>query len=142
MIYLDRVNLVRRAEQVALGAMAFLAGADKFANLLVDWSKYLSPSVARLLPVSAAAFMDVVGVIEMAVGIAILTKWTKLGAYVASAWLTLIAITLAAGGFFDIAVRDVIIAVSAFSLGQLTEAAEEAGGHERAQAPARPAFTD
>jgi hypothetical protein len=48
--------------------------------------------------------MHVAGVIEMIVGLAILTKWTRVGAYVASAWLVLIAINLVSTGmFFDIA---------------------------------------
>jgi len=38
-------------------------------------------------------FMLVVGVIEMCVGLMIITKWTKLGAYIASIWLVLIALT-------------------------------------------------
>jgi hypothetical protein len=140
MSLLDRIDSVRRTEQVTLGAMAFLAGADKFTNLFVEWTKYLSPSVVKLLPVSPTAFMDAVGVIEMGVGIAILTKWPKLGGYIACGWLAAVAINLAVGGFFDIAVRDLVIAVSAFALARLTGASEEAAGRERAQA--RPAFTD
>ena len=44
----------------------------------------------------------------------------SLGARVASAWLLLVAGKLALGGHFDIAVRDVILAVAAFSLAQLS----------------------
>ena len=66
--------------------------------------------------------MHIVGVIEMIVGLAILTKWTRLGAYVASVWLVLIAINLVSTGmFFDIAVRDVEMALAAFVLARITE---------------------
>ena len=66
--------------------------------------------------------MHIVGVIEMIVGLAILTKWTRLGAYVASAWLVLIALNLVSTGmFFDIAVRDVEMALAAFVLARMTE---------------------
>lgn len=99
----------------------FLAGLDKFFNLLTDWGMYLSPSVARLLPVSGPAFMHAVGVIEMIVGLAILTRWTRLGAYVASAWLVAIALNLLTTGMFlDLAVRDMEIAIAAYTLGGLT----------------------
>jgi hypothetical protein len=58
----------------------------------------------------------------MIVGIAILTRWTRLGAYVAAAWLVCIALNLLAmGAFFDVVVRDLLIAVAAFSLARLTE---------------------
>jgi hypothetical protein len=66
--------------------------------------------------------MYIVGVIEMIVGLAILTKWTRLGSYVASVWLLAIAVNLVSTGmFFDVAVRDVEIALAAFVLARLTE---------------------
>ena len=45
------------------GLVPLLAGLDKFFNLLTDWPKYLSPWMANLLPVSAQAFMYIVGII-------------------------------------------------------------------------------
>ena len=105
--------------------MAFLAGLDKFLNLLTNWEQYVSPLAQRMLPLSPAALMHVVGVIEMVVGLAILTKATRLGAYVASAWLVCIALALVTTGhFFDIAVRDLELAVAAFVLAKLTEIRE------------------
>ena len=119
------------ALRIGLGLGPFLAGLDKFFNLLTDWSMYLSPLATRMLPVSAEAFMRAVGVIEMAVGLMILTRWTRLGAYVACAWLVGIALNLVTTGmFFDLAVRDLEIAIGAFFLAQLTgarEAAQDAG---------------
>lgn len=118
----DRLGTAWWALRIGLGAGAFLAGLDKFFNLLTTWSMYLSPVAERLLPVSGAAFMRAVGVVEMAVGIAILTRWTRVGAYVMAAWLLAIAVNLAtAGSFWDLALRDVEVALSAFALGRLTE---------------------
>src|SRR5574339_1277666 len=99
-----------------IGLTATLAGADKFFNLLADWPAYLSPIAAQWLPLSPGATMALVGVVEMAVGVAILTGWTKAGAYVASVWLLGVAVNLALAGFFDIAVRDVVMAIAAFTL--------------------------
>jgi hypothetical protein len=36
----------------AIGLMATLAGIDRFFNLLVDWSSYVSPVAAQLLRVT------------------------------------------------------------------------------------------
>jgi hypothetical protein len=67
--------------------------------------------------------MYVVGIIEMIVGLAILTRWTLLGSYVATAWLIAIAVNLiTTGRYFDIAVRDLALAVSAYTLASLTKA--------------------
>ena len=110
------------ALRVGLGLGAFLAGLDKFFNLLTTWSMYLSPLAERLLPVSAAVFMRAVGVVEMLVGLAILTRWTRLGAWVMSAWLLAIVANLAvAGSFWDLAMRDLEVALAAFALARLTE---------------------
>jgi uncharacterized membrane protein YphA (DoxX/SURF4 family) len=109
--------------RVVLGAAAFLAGLDKFFNLLADWPAYLSPMAASVLPMSATSFMHVVGVIEMAVGAVILAGYTRLGGYVASIWLLCIAVNLVTTGrYFDVAVRDVVMAVAAFTLARLSEA--------------------
>lgn len=115
------------ALRIALGVGPFLAGLDKFFNVLTDWSMYLSPAVTRLLQVSGPTFMRAVGVIEMIVGLAILTRWTRIGAYVAMAWLVAIAVNLVtAGMFFDVAVRDLEIAVAAYALAKLAEVREGA----------------
>lgn len=60
--------------------------------------------------------MAVVGVIEIAVGATILAVAPRIGAYVASAWLLLVAVNLVIGGHFDVAVRDVVMSIAAFTL--------------------------
>jgi hypothetical protein len=107
--------------RIALGLTATLAGLDKFFNLLADWGSYVSPFAASLLPVSVPTFMAAVGVIEASVGITILAIHPRIGAYVASAWLLLVAVNLAIGGHFDVAVRDVVMSIAAFTLAQLIE---------------------
>ena len=111
------------ALRIGLGIGPFLAGLDKYFNLLANWPGYMSPLALKVLPFSAQAFMHIVGVIEMIVGLAILTKWTRLGSYIAAVWLLAIAINLVSTGmFFDVAVRDIEIALAAFVLARLTEA--------------------
>jgi uncharacterized membrane protein YkgB len=119
----ERLTTPWWALRAGLGATAFLAGLDKFFNLLADWPAYLSPITAQVLPISAASFMHIIGVIEMVVGAVILAGFTRLGGYVAAAWLAGIAINLiTTGHYFDIAVRDVAMAIAAFTLARLTEA--------------------
>lgn len=107
--------------RIALGLTAFLAGADKFTNLLADWPAYLSPIVSRVI--DAGMFMRAAGVIEMAAGVLLLAGVTRLGGYLVAAWLTGIAMNLlTTGHYFDIAVRDLVMACAAFSLAKLSEA--------------------
>ncbi len=126
----SRLNTPWLALRYGIGLMATLAGIDKFFNLLADWGSYLSPLAIQVLPVSTGTFMGVVGVIEFAVGIAILTGWSRLGAYVASGWLLGIAANLIAAGFYDVAVRDVVMSFAAFTLARLAEVKEGAPAYQ------------
>jgi uncharacterized membrane protein YphA (DoxX/SURF4 family) len=120
---INRLTTPWWALRVALGATAFLAGLDKFFNLLADWPGYLSPIAAQMLPLSQTTFMQVIGVVEMLVGATILAGYTRLGGYVAAAWLGAIAVNLlTTGHYFDVAVRDIAMAIAAFTLARLTEA--------------------
>lgn len=76
-----RLNSSWWALRIALGAAPLLAGLDKFFNLLTNWTMYLNPLALRVVPVAPGTFVRAVGVVEMVVGIAILTRWTRLGAY-------------------------------------------------------------
>jgi uncharacterized membrane protein YphA (DoxX/SURF4 family) len=117
------------ALRIGLGLAASLAGLDKFFNLLTNWSLYLSPVAERFLPVSGHTFMLMIGPIEIVVGLSILTHWTRLGAYVLSAWLLAISVNLVTtDGFYDLAVRDVEMAIAAYVLANLTEVRDSARG--------------
>jgi uncharacterized membrane protein YphA (DoxX/SURF4 family) len=120
--------------RVGLGVGPIITGIDKFFNKLTDWTMYLSPLATKTVPVSPATFMHVVGVIEIIAGIVVLSRFTKLGAYVVTAWLLGIAVNLLTTGmFYDLAMRDVEIAIAAFTLSQLTRVREA----EVERAPAR-----
>ena len=125
-----QLNLPFNALRIGIGAGAFLAGLDKFFNLLTNWEAYLTPLATSIVPVSASTFMRGVGVIEMIAGAVVLAGLTRLGGYVVAAWLAGIAASLVVSGmYFDVAVRDLEIAIAAFTLARLSEA--------RAEAPAR-----
>jgi uncharacterized membrane protein YphA (DoxX/SURF4 family) len=110
--------------RITFGVVPFLAGLDKFFNLLADWPHYIAPAFGHLLPMSGGAFMHLVGIIEMVAGLGVLlSPWTKQFAYVVAAWLACIAINLIAGRFLDIAVRDLVMAVTAVTLARLTSVA-------------------
>ena len=132
-----RLQTPAQAMRIAIGLMATLAGIDKFFNLLVDWSSYVSPVAAQLLPFSTDVFMWIVGVIEFAVGISILTALPVLGSYVASAWLLLVAVNLTLGGYFDVAVRDVVLSIGAFTLARLVQVQDQLAVGEARPAPVR-----
>jgi uncharacterized membrane protein YphA (DoxX/SURF4 family) len=133
-----RIDQAWWALRLTYGLVAFLAGVDKFFNLLTNWEAYLAPAVSSTLPLSAGTVMHTVGVVEMLVGILILTSWTRIGAYVASVWLLSIAINLVlTGSYFDVAVRDVAMAIGAWALARITEVRQPAEAPAVARSAAR-----
>ena len=113
------------ALRLGLGATAFLAGADKFTNLLTNWEKYLAPQAKRKLPLNGKNFMRATGIGEMLVGVGILSPRSRISSSAASAWLLSIAVNLWLNEDYDIAVRDLNMALGAFALARLSEAHEE-----------------
>ena len=107
--------------KLTFGIVPIVAGLDKFTNLLTNWENYIHPGIAGMMPFAPHTFMVIVGVIEMIAGIIVLAK-PALGGYIAAAWLTLIALTLMAGGtYLDVAVRDFVMAIGAFSLARMAK---------------------
>lgn len=135
----NRLNIPWMSLRYGVGLTATLAGLDKFFDVLADWGSYVSPLAAQLLPVSIPTFMGTVGIVELAVGVAILTRWTRAGAYVASAWLVGVAANLVLAGFYDVAVRDVVMAVGAFTLARLEEVRQDAPAYRFDSGPQRAA---
>lgn len=101
-----------------------VAGLDKFFNKLTYWPQYLNPHIAQALPLSTLTIMQAVGIIEIVAGILVLTK-TRIGAYVVELWLVTIAFSLfAMEKYFDIAIRDLVMANGALALAWLSEIKE------------------
>lgn len=117
------VQSVFNVLRITFGIVPIVAGLDKFTDILTHWEDYLNPSITRMLPFSAHTFMMIVGVIEIIAGVIVFIK-PAIGGYIVAAWLTLIALTLlASGNYLDVAVRDLVMAIGAFSLARLARAA-------------------
>lgn len=122
----DRSGVAWWALKIGLGLGPIVAGIDKYFNKLTDWGMYLSPLATKIVPVSVPTFMHVVGMVEIIAGLIVLSRWTKIGSYIVMLWLLGIAVNLLTTGmFYDLAIRDVEIAVAAFALSQLSKLREE-----------------
>jgi uncharacterized membrane protein YphA (DoxX/SURF4 family) len=124
--------------RIGLGVGPILAGLDKFFNFFTNWEMYLNPLAPRLLHVQPATFMHLVGIIEMAVGIVVLTRYTRYAAYIVMVWMWCIALSLLTQwAFLDVAVRDIEISLGAYALAVLSEVREAAGQRLSSGAQAR-----
>jgi len=106
--------------KLTFGIVPIVAGLDKFTNLLTQWVDYLGNNKS-MLPLDPVVFMKIVGIIEIVAGIIVFVR-PLVGAYIVMAWLFCIALQLIVGGhYFDVAVRDLVMAVGAYTLAQLTK---------------------
>ncbi len=109
--------------KMTYGVFFLAVGVDKFFNMITMWSKYASPVIMQYIPLETSMIMMIIGVIEVLVGAAILTNWTEKGAQAAGVMLLICAANLATmGTYFDVAARDVVMAMGAFALACLTHA--------------------
>jgi uncharacterized membrane protein YphA (DoxX/SURF4 family) len=105
--------------RIGFTAAPILFGLDKFANVMVDWPKYLAPWINDIVPGSGQDFMYVVGVVEIVAGLAVLVK-PRYGAYLVAAWLAGIILNLLTySGYYDIALRDFGLMLGALTLARL-----------------------
>ncbi|MCL8006016.1 hypothetical protein M8845_01120 [Gelidibacter japonicus] len=111
---------VKKLLHYTFGFVPIIAGIDKFTNVLTDWTHYVSPNMADMIPFEVSTFMIIVGVIEIIAGILVIIR-PMIGAYIVMAWLILIALTLiVSGSYLDVAVRDLVMAIAAFCLAKLS----------------------
>lgn len=124
---ISNITKLQQILKFVFGIVPIVAGTDKFLNLLTQWDSYVHPFISGILPFSASVLMMLVGVIEIAAGIIVLTK-TKIGAIIVSAWLLVIALSLLfTGTYIDVAVRDIVMAISSYVLYELTKINELSG---------------
>ena len=113
------INQLQKTLKFTFGIVPIIAGLDKFTNLLTNWVDYLGKN-ADLIPINHLLFMKIVGSIEIVAGIIVLVK-PRIGAYIVMIWLLCIALQLIIGlNYLDVAVRDIVMAIGAYTLAQLT----------------------
>jgi uncharacterized membrane protein len=102
-------------------------GLDKFANVLVDWPRYLATPINNLVPGTGQQAMYAVGVVEILAGLAVAIR-PRYGALLVTAWLAGIIVNLLLiPGYYDIALRDFGLLVAALALSRLAIAQDRSG---------------
>lgn len=120
-----RIKNLRGMLRLVYGLLPIIAGLDKFTNVLVEWHNYLHPVFPAVFNIEPETFMSMVGIVEIIAGVIVLAS-PRIGAYVVGFWLIGIAVNLVAqGAYFDIAVRDIVIAIGSFALAALSEILKE-----------------
>jgi uncharacterized membrane protein YphA (DoxX/SURF4 family) len=114
--------------RIVFAVAPILFGLDKFAEVLTDdWSRYLAPEFDDVIPGSADDAMLVVGAVEIVAGLTVLL-YPRIGALLVAGWLGGIVVNLLiAGGYGDIALRDLGLMAGALTLFLLAGRSDSSG---------------
>lgn len=111
--------------RLTYGIGFIVLGVDKFFNFLVNWQVYLWEELPLTLGMDPMLFVYAAGVIEVVAGLAILSRFARAGGYILGTWLVLVTVNLAlAGGFWEVAISQLMLAFGAYSFAMLTAPVE------------------
>lgn len=138
----DKIVIAWRLLYITYGVMFIIAGLDKYFHYLVDWNIYLNHVIPMYLNLSPEKFMHIAGVIDIIIGLLVFIK-PQIGGYVAALWLVIISIAVISMGthshegyahvmtHYDIALRDLVLAVGAYVLALLSQVLNKPTQHNQ-----------
>lgn len=96
--------------RLSYAAFLLLIGVDKILhiNMIADWEQFIGPTLHTLLPLPTVTIVSIEGIIEIALGILLLTTWIRFGAVVLLLTTALMCADLFMLHFYDLAIRDVL----------------------------------
>lgn len=127
----EMIHVVRKSQALlkyATAAVLLVVGLDQVfrTDLIHAWNEYVNPIAASIIPPNLLIL--VLGIATIAVAIMMVTRYTKLAAYIAAAVLAVTAVNLLLLGFIDVAARDVLLICGMLVLAWLTSVLEYAQG--------------
>jgi len=102
-------------------------GTDKIVqtNLITDWQSLVGPVVHFLLPVDLGTIVMLEGVIELLLGVFLLTRWKAITLFVLMFTIAIVATDLLILRYNNLAIREVILIVVCFAMYLLDERTPE-----------------
>jgi hypothetical protein len=79
-----------------------LAGIDKLFYKLLPWQIYISPLVSTFLPINLLHVLKIVGAIEIALAILILSRFTRLAAWLLIIFIIILVASLGSKAVFSL----------------------------------------
>ena len=116
----------QRILKYAFGIALIIIGLDQVfhTNIISGWEQYVSPLALSVLPITAVTLVSVLGIVEIIVGVLFFTRFSKIAAYLAILALIAIIIDLFDLHLYDIALRDLLLAITAYVFTLLTSVTE------------------
>lgn len=116
----NRTEFAWRLLYYTYGLFPIVVGIDKFFNYIVDWNIYLNPSIPLMLGLSPFIFLKIMGIIEIGSGLLVFYRPRLAASMIAALLVAIIVNLLSLGKYYDIAIRDMGLAVGAVVLALLS----------------------
>ncbi len=96
----------------------FVIGFDKVAqtDLISNWQTLVGPLTHFLLPLSAGSIVMVEGVIEIVLGVLLLTRWKTLSLVVLVVTIGIVIVDLFTLHYYNLAIREILLVVVCFAM--------------------------
>lgn len=101
----------------------FCIGTDKVAqtDLISNWQTLVGPFTHFLLPLSAGAIVMVEGVVEIVLGILLLTPWKRIALAVLATTIMIVIADLIYLKYYNLAIREIMLVIVCFVMYLLDE---------------------
>lgn len=118
----QNIIISQRVLKYAFGISLVLIGLDQVfhTNILSGWEQYVSPLALSILPITAITLVSILGIAEIIVGVLFFTRFEKIAGYLAILTLVAVTVDLFLLGLYDIALRDLLLALSVYVFTLLT----------------------
>ena len=116
-------NIANKLLTYTFALFLFVIGFDKILqiDLISNWPTLVGPLTHFLLPLSAGSIVTVEGILEILLGILLLTRWKKISLAFLVVTIGIVIVDLFILRYYNLAIREIILVVLCFALYVLDE---------------------
>ncbi|MBA3751312.1 hypothetical protein H0X06_00730 [Candidatus Dependentiae bacterium] len=111
-----KIFLAYRLLYIAYGLLPIVAGADKFLYYIGEWHIYINDAIPAFFNISMQSLLRGMGLTEIIFGVLVLLKPILGGSLVTLGLIAIALNIISTGTHYDVAVRDIIMAVGSSAL--------------------------
>ncbi len=120
-------NIANKLLTYTFAIFLFVIGFDKIVqtDLISNWSTLVGPLTHFLLPIKVGSIVMVEGVLEILLGILLLTRWKKISLAFLVVTIGIVIVDLFILHYYNLAIREIILVIVCFAIYLLDEQTAE-----------------
>ncbi|HUD02603.1 MAG TPA: hypothetical protein VMR46_01095 [Candidatus Paceibacterota bacterium] len=116
-------NIANKLLTYTFALFLFIIGFDKIlqTDLISNWQTLVGPLTRFLLPLSAGSIVTVEGILEILLGMLLLTRWKKISLVFLVVTIGIVIVDLFILHYYNLAIREIILVMVCFAIYLLDE---------------------